>query len=44
MTENNIIDKGIFELKDYISPSYVNTNSPKYIEIDRLILFRNYAC
>lgn len=44
MTENNIIDKGIFEFKDYISPSYVNTKNPKYIEIDRFILFRNYAC
>ncbi len=44
MIENNIIKKGIYGFKDYISPSYVNTKNPKYIEIDRTILFRNHAC
>ena len=27
---------GIFKKKDYISPSYINLNNPKYIEIDGL--------
>lgn len=27
---------GIFNKKDYISPSYINLNNPKYIEIDGL--------
>ena len=28
------IDNGFFYEKDYISPSYINLNNPKYIEID----------
>ena len=38
------INEGEFETKDYISPSYVNTKNPKYIEIDRSLLWRNHAC
>ena len=29
---NNNLD-GIFSEKDYLSPSYINLNNPKYIEI-----------
>lgn len=45
MKENQSeIKSGYFSFKDYISPSYVNTTNPKYIEIDRFILFRNNSC
>lgn len=30
------IYKGIFQEKDYISPSYINITNPKYIEIDEV--------
>lgn len=42
--KENVIEGGKINLKDYISPSYVNNINPKYIEIDRVILWRNYAC
>ena len=33
--KNNLeIYEGIFGIKDYLSPSYINLNNPKYIEID----------
>lgn len=44
MVDDNKNMKGTFSLRDYISPSYVNIKNPKYIEIDRVILFRNHAC
>jgi len=31
---------GIFKKKDYLSPSYINLNNPKYIEIDEMF----YSC
>ena len=38
--------KGIFNKKDLISPSYINLNNPKYIEIDNLyysnLIITNY--
>lgn len=38
--------EGVFSEKDYISPSYVNTNNPKYLEIDNMyyssLLIVNY--
>ena len=27
---------GIFEYKDYIAPSYINLNNPKFMEIDEI--------
>ena len=46
--KNKIKEKleGIFSEKDYISPSYINLNNPKYIEIDNMyysgIIIVNY--
>ena len=38
--------EGTFSNKDYLSPSYINLNNPKYIEIDNMffsvILVTNY--
>ena len=34
MKKENNIEEGFVCFKDYVSPSYVNTKSPKYIEID----------
>lgn len=42
--EENNLEQGKFSEKDYISPSYVNTKNPKYIEIDRHVFWGNYAC
>ena len=38
MKKNKIIKKieGIFTKKDEITPAYINTNNPKYIEIDNI--------
>ena len=45
MIENDI-KEGMTDIKDYISPSYVNTKNPRYIEIDGLfysgIIFVDY--
>ena len=30
---------GVFNTKDYLSPSYINLNNPKYIEIDGIFYF-----
>ena len=42
----NIIE-GSFNKKDYLSPSYINLNNPKYIEIDNLfysnLIITNYS-
>ena len=45
--ENNLnFLEGIFSDNDYLSPSYINLNNPKYIEIDNIyyssILIINY--
>lgn len=29
-------EKGVFNYKDYITPSYINLNNPKYMEIDEI--------
>ena len=42
--EEKSMKQGEFSVKDYISPSYVNTKNPKYIEIDRYVFGRDYAC
>ena len=38
---------GSFDVKDYLSPSYINLNNPKYIEIDGIyyasLLVVNYV-
>ena len=38
--------EGIFEEKDFLSPSYINLTNPKYIEIDNLyysnLIITNY--
>ena len=34
--ENSILNNGFFYDKDFISPSYINLNNPKYIEIDEI--------
>ena len=35
--ENNLnFLEGIFSDNDYLSPSYINLNNPKYIEIDNI--------
>ena len=35
LKKNNKI-QGTFKIKDYLAPSYINTNNPRYIEIDNL--------
>ena len=46
MENENIIEKGLFSSKDYIGPSYINLNNPKYLEIDNIyfssIILVNY--
>lgn len=46
MKKTELILKGIFQKKDEISPAYINTKNPKYIEIDNIfysgIIFVNY--
>lgn len=34
--EKNIIEKGSFNTKDFIAPSYINITNPKYLEIDNI--------
>ena len=40
--KNNIkLYEGFFNEKDFISPTYINLNNPKFLEIDDYILFWN---
>lgn len=43
----NILQKGVFNTKDYIAPSYINNMNPKYLEIDNIyystLLIINYS-
>ena len=32
--EKNEIKEGFFDEKDFISPSYINLNNPRFLEID----------
>ena len=45
--EKNIIEKGSFNTKDFIAPSYINISNPKYLEIDNIyystLLVINYS-